>query len=281
MPQIFQTWVLSHLCLSITLVPPFDLTSTGISLRVLPLTHPPLTQVSQTQNKKRTNLGSPAMEAANPQTYLDELKQELKKKWPKNRSIRIVAHGHSVPTGYFKGGQVETFKSYPHLLHRQMAAAYPTAVISVVPTGVGGENATRGLQRFREDVLALKPDVIIIDYGLNDRAVGLEAARKAWTQMIQMAKSQGAKVVLLTPSGDLNADIFDEKDSLSLHAMQIRAMAAKHNVGLVDSYKLFRTYSKKHNGYKAIMSQSNHPNLMGHRMIADELANWFLSGAKD
>ncbi len=34
--------------------------------------------------------------------YLKEIKLELKKEWPKNRTINLVFHGHSVPAGYFK-----------------------------------------------------------------------------------------------------------------------------------------------------------------------------------
>lgn len=214
-------------------------------------------------------------DASSPRRYLSDLKLELKKKWPKNRTVKIVAHGHSVPTGYFRGGQVQTFSAYPHLLHRKIAKSYPTAVVSVIPTGIGGENAPQGVKRFQEDVLALKPDVITIDYGLNDRSIGLEAARAAWSKMIVSAKEQGVKVILLTPTGDLTADILDDNDPLSLHADQIRELAAEHQVGLVDSYKLFQDFLKRKGEYKSLMSQSNHPNLKGHQLVADSLATWF------
>jgi lysophospholipase L1-like esterase len=207
--------------------------------------------------------------------YLAKLKLELAKKWPNNRTIKVVAHGHSVPTGYFRGGRVETFSAYPHLLHRKIAKSYPTAVVSMMPTGIGGENAPQGMLRFEEDVLALKPDVVTIDYGLNDRTVGLKKARDAWSKMILAAKKHGVKVILLTPTGDLNADILDDDDPLSQHAAQIRELAAEHQVGLVDSYKIFREFAKRNGEYKTLMSQGNHPNRKGHLLVADELATWF------
>ena len=40
--------------------------------------------------------------------YLKEMKIELKKEWPKNRTINLVFHGHSVPAGYFKTPIVNT-----------------------------------------------------------------------------------------------------------------------------------------------------------------------------
>lgn len=214
--------------------------------------------------------------SADLRTYLAPVVDELKKKWPHNRSVRIVTHGHSVPSGYFRGGAVETFKAYPHLLHRKISGAYPTAVVSVVPTGIGGEASPAGAKRFAADVLALKPDVVTIDYGLNDRRVGLEAARAAWSKMISQAKAQGVKVILLTPTGDMKSDLSSASDPLVQHAEQIRLLAAQHEVGLVDSLQFFAWLQAKNGNYEDWMSQGNHPNLRGHIVVAEKLAAWFL-----
>jgi len=121
-------------------------------------------------------------------SYLTQTVQLLNQKWPDNRTINIVCHGHSVPAGYFKTPVVNTFNAYPHLLHKQLKKQYPYAVINVIVTAIGGENSEWGAKRFEKDVLAHNPDIITIDYGLNDRGLGLEAAKKAWISMIQKAK---------------------------------------------------------------------------------------------
>lgn len=46
--------------------------------------------------------------------YLKEVTDELRKEWPKNKTINIVCHGHSVPAGYFATPVVDTFNAYPH-----------------------------------------------------------------------------------------------------------------------------------------------------------------------
>ncbi len=117
-------------------------------------------------------------------SYFEPLKSELRKEWPRNRTIRFVFHGHSVPAGYFKTPIVRTFDAYPTLFHQQLCERYPTAVIDVCVTAIGGENSVAGAARFNADVLALKPDVVFIDYSLNDRGVGLEKAEAAWRSMI-------------------------------------------------------------------------------------------------
>ena len=102
-------------------------------------------------------------------TYLADVSATLQKQWPDNRIVNIVCHGHSVPAGYFDTPVVDAFNAYPHLLHRGLKSRFPWAVINVIVTAIGGENSEAGAERFDRDVLSLRPDVVTIDYGLNDR----------------------------------------------------------------------------------------------------------------
>ncbi|MBD5777941.1 sulfatase-like hydrolase/transferase [Pelagicoccus sp. NFK12] len=213
--------------------------------------------------------------AADPASYLSEFQKEFEKRWPKNRRITIAAHGHSVPTGYTTGGVVKPHDAYPHLLEAALAERYPHAVINVIPTGIGGENAINGSFRFEKDVLSLKPDIVTIDYSLNDRHLGLRNAREGWERMIEAALQQGVKVLLLTPTGDWKADMTSPDDPLTQHAAQVRELAEEHGVGLVDSYQSFLDHLEEHGTIKPIMAQSNHPNRQGHQLVLDELKNWF------
>jgi acyl-CoA thioesterase I len=216
---------------------------------------------------------SPAV--ADKATYLSETTATLKRQWPANRTVNIVCHGHSVPAGYFVTPAVDTFNAYPHLLHKGLKDAFPYAVVNVIVTAVGGENAEQGAERFERDVLSHRPDVVTIDYALNDRGIGLDRAKKAWTAMIEKAKKAGVKVVLLTPTGDLSSKLDDPNDPLNQHAEQIRALAAEHHVGLVDSLASFKGYISSAGRLDDLMSQVNHPNRKGHDRVAALLLSWF------
>jgi lysophospholipase L1-like esterase len=98
----------------------------------------------------------------NTSDYLNDLKIELQKKWPENRTINLVFHGHSVPAGYFKTPIVNTLESYPYLVLQELKAQYPYAVINVINTSIGGEDSKSGAQRFESDVLIHKPDLLFI-----------------------------------------------------------------------------------------------------------------------
>lgn len=208
-------------------------------------------------------------------TYLNDLKAEMQKKWPKNRTINIVFHGHSVPAGYFKTPLINTLQAYPNLFLKKLKAVYPFAVVNIIVTAIGGENSVKGAERFERDVLIHKPDVVLIDYGLNDRQIGLEKSYLAWNQMIKEAKNKGIKIILLTPSPDQSVNYADPENELKKHADQIRRLAAENHIGLADSFQAFEfLYSDKEQLSK-YMAQVNHPNEKGHELIANEIIKWF------
>ncbi len=212
---------------------------------------------------------------ASPQTYLADVSALLEQHWPTNRTVNIVCHGHSVPAGYFKTPVVKTFDAYPFLLNQALKERHPYAVMNVIVTAIGGENAESGAKRFERDVLNLRPDVVTIDYGLNDRGIGLARADVAWRSMITNATQRGIKVILLTPTPDMKAKLDDPKDPLNQHAEQIRSLAGEYGVGLVDSLAAFETAMKNGQKLEELMSQGNHPNRKGHEIVAAELVKWF------
>jgi acyl-CoA thioesterase-1 len=207
--------------------------------------------------------------------YLNDLKTEMRKKWPSNRTINLVFHGHSVPAGYFTTPVVNTASSYPYLLLTELKNRYAYAVINVINTSVGGENSLRGAKRFESEVLSHKPDLIFIDYSLNDRSLGLVQAGEAWEFMIREALKRHIKVILLTPSPDQRINILEPSNELEKHARQVKALAKKYGVGIVDSYALFYQVAASGDSISHFMSQVNHPNEKGHHLIADDIMRYF------
>jgi lysophospholipase L1-like esterase len=213
-------------------------------------------------------------------TYLSEVTQVLKKHWPDNRAVNIVCHGHSVPAGYFATPMVDSLNAYPHLLHAALKHRFPFAVVNVIVTAIGGETSESGATRFKRDVLCHRPDVITIDYALNDRGIGLERALASWTSMIADAKKAGAKIILLTPTADKTQAPDakpEDKAKLVQHANQVRRLAKTNSLGLADSLAAFQRYAKTGH-ISDLLSWANHPNRLGHEIVARELLRWFPAG---
>jgi lysophospholipase L1-like esterase len=210
--------------------------------------------------------------------YLDTILDALALQWPGNRTVNIVCHGHSVPAGYFATPYVNTREAYPAQLHRIIKERFPFAVVNVIVTAIGGESSPAGAARFHDDVLCHKPDLVTLDYGLNDRGVGLAAAEKAWETMIRAALERGCKVILLTPTWDRSYFTGDENwKQLEAHAAQIRALADRHGVGLADSFAAYRGQVHGNEDLAGLLSHVNHPSAKGHRLVAEALGAFFLA----
>jgi acyl-CoA thioesterase-1 len=207
-------------------------------------------------------------------TYLDNIKNELNAVWPKSRRINLVFHGHSVPSGFWDKHEVHTLESYPHLVLQALKEKYPYAGINIIITAIGGEGSISGQKRFENDVLIYKPDVLFIDYALNDRFAPLEKTKEALEKMIIAAQAKNIKVMMLTPSPDQRIDISDPSNPLDPYVAQIRSLASQYKTGLADPYTLFQEIIKQ-GRLKEHMASVNHPNLPGHQVIAGTIIKWF------
>ena len=201
------------------------------------------------------------------------LLQKLEAKWPRNHSINFVFHGHSVPSGYFLTPEVHTFEAYPHLVHKTMAKRFPFAVINTIVTAIGGENSISGSARFDSDVLSHRPDIVFIDYALNDRSQPIEKVEAAWRVMIEKTKAANIPLVLITPTGAINANFDNPADPLTQRAEMIRRLGKEYNVLVADVSAAWQAEIAKGTAMKDLLSNGhNHPNARGHGISAEAIS---------
>jgi lysophospholipase L1-like esterase len=97
---------------------------------------------------------------------------------------RVVFFGDSITDNWSKAGYGGFFPGKPY-----------------VNRGIGGQTTSQMLVRFRADVLALDPDVVLILAGTNDVAgnsgpIAPEAIQDNLASMAELARSHGVRVVL-------------------------------------------------------------------------------------
>jgi lysophospholipase L1-like esterase len=119
--------------------------------------------------------------------------------------------------------------------------------------------------------MSLKPDIIFIDYALNDRRQPADKVEAAWLEMITIAKKANVPVVLLTPTGDSSAKLDDPNDPLNLRAEMIRKIAGEQKVILGDVFAAWVAEIGKGTPQAELLSQVNHPNLKGHALAAETI----------
>jgi len=169
----------------------------------------------------------------------------------------VVAFGDSIVEGY---GQPE---GWPEILGRDLAARYPG--VRVINAGVSGDTAGDGLRRIQKDVLAHRPDLVLIAFGLNDMKNGVPVSkfRKELSAMILEISGEGAQPVLLTTTrlqqgasllARLNPAPFNET---------LKSLAEERGVFLIDV----------NDGFKGLntpeyLMDAAHPNQEGYRRLA-------------
>lgn len=209
----------------------------------------------------------PAIKGLTPK----QLFTDLQVKWPKNRTINMVFHGHSIPSGYHKTPEVRPFDSYPFLVYQGMNERFPTAVINQITTAIGGEASPKGAARFERDVLPYHPDLVFIDYAVNDRSFPLDKVEASWRSMIEVTQKQGIPLILLTPTGTRFDNFKDPKNDLAVRAELIRNLGREYKVPVADVSAAWQKALDSGIDQESLLSQGLHPNRKGHEIAAAEI----------
>lgn len=140
--------------------------------------------------------------------------------------------------------------------------------------GISGENSSQILLRFREDVLGVKPDVVVINVGTNDIAENIGKYYPEFTfgniqSMAELAQAHGIKVILpsVLPCNDIfwNKSVKDVPRKITELNSMIKAYADENNIPYVDYYSALRD---ENDGLKKEYSEdSAHPNAEGYKVM--------------
>ena len=132
----------------------------------------------------------------------------------------IVCFGDSLTAGY----GAELGKSYPDYLQADLdAKGY---LYRVVNEGVSGNTTKDGVERL-DSVIAMKPAIVVVEFGGNDglRGLPIEDSRSNLDKIIAALKASGAKVVLagITLPPDYGPDYINQfNDTYSLLAKKYK-----------------------------------------------------------
>ena len=55
---------------------------------------------------------------------------------------------------------------------------YPSAQINIINSGISGDNAVNGNNRFERDITPFNPDLVVVAFGLNDSCQGKEGVER-------------------------------------------------------------------------------------------------------
>lgn len=163
---------------------------------------------------------------------------------------RVLFLGDSITEQYQYSSDIELY----------LTTRFPTWNLTFINAGIGGDTAQGGKNRFKDHVLAEKPTVMTINFGMNDGGYGNfdPNRQKAYVEgteaMLTMAKTAGVRVGLVSPNAvDRRVQ---ERFKLYLETQKtfyapLKDLAATHGAAFVDQYAITRAALEKMEADKA------------------------------
>jgi len=162
-------------------------------------------------------------------------------------AITVIFFGDSITEGQY----VDPALRWTNLLADQFTRAYLDTPVSInfLNKGISGETSRQGLERFARDVQQNQPDIMTLEFGLNDCNCWisdrgyprnpLPVYRANMVEMIERARLFGAReVIMQTNHETLKRKIMLSGESLETARKRYnetqREIAAEHGVTLCD-----------------------------------------------
>ncbi len=196
---------------------------------------------------------------------------------------KVVFYGDSITHGGW----------YEYYLQLFYATRFPERKIFIYNAGISGATSGGSLSRLDEDVLARKPDVVYVMFGMNDvgrnnyksaeadektlatRQGSLDWYRKSQAETVKRLKAGGAAVVIVTPtpydqySTSAQAENLAVcNDGLAKCAQIARELAAAEHCPVADLHEKITALMVKNPELKFVGNDRVHPGQMGHMLMA-------------
>ena len=156
--------------------------------------------------------------------------------------VVIIAFGSSSTVGY---GTTSPEFTYPNRLAAQLHRQYPSADITVVNRGQGGEDAPEMMKRLQVAVLDMKPDLVIWQVGTNAVLRNLDPGEtaKLVEEGIARIQAAGADLVLVDPQ--YSPRVNERAESASKMVKLLGKVARLRHVGFFPRFEVMREWHEQ------------------------------------
>lgn len=161
-----------------------------------------------------------------------------------------------------------TDERYANRALQWWAKAFPKAQLDFVNAGIGATDSYIGVHRVDADLLSKKPDVVIVEFSVNDTDVALNLQTyDSLVRKILQAENHPAVILLFTT----------QEDGTSLQDTHMQ-IGSSYNLPMI-SYKnaVLPEIEAGKFTWKDISPDNIHPNSVGHGIIGELLWSYFNS----
>src|SRR3954454_5322384 len=156
--------------------------------------------------------------------------------------VVIIAFGSSSTAGY---GVSSPEFTYPNRLAAQLHRKYPSADITVVNAGRGGEDAPEMMKRLQDAVIDKHPDLVIWQVGTNAVLRNLDPSETAnqVAEGIGRIQEAGADLVLVDPQ--YSPRVTERAESASKMVRLLGRVAELRHVGIFPRFEVMRDWHER------------------------------------
>ena len=182
----------------------------------------------------------------------------------------IVCFGDSITAGY------AVRRGFPSFWLESLRQKFPDSKIEMINSGISGDTSQDGLSRLDWAVLSYEPDLVTINFGINDCVLGLslEEYEMNLVEMVRRIRAGPDSEILLLSSQPLESPPYDQR--VLDYYQTVERVAKEMNVGFVDVYGAWMKRVRVGMPLDSlILPGLDHPNEAGYRIIAEELMSLF------
>lgn len=184
--------------------------------------------------------------------------------------VAIVAFGDSITEGY------ETPASFVDYWEEALRRKFPAAPLRIINSGRCGDTTFDAVDRFRRDVAAHRPDLVSVQFGINDcfsTVYRSEFRENLQWIILRIREETRAETVLVTSMLPRNEN---DQESLMRYYDVIRHYASEYKLPIVELDALWRRALRGERDFDSlVLPDGIHPSDQGHRLIAEEFMKLF------
>lgn len=196
--------------------------------------------------------------------------EKIREKLKKGEETIVVAFGDSITEGY------GVSEGWPEKFVKILKNKYSDAKITLYNKGRAGDTLEDGSYRIESDVISLNPDLVTINFGINDAFsnVNLQTFEKTLSEMVDQIKTATQCDILV-----LTSEILEDEEADKMvrkYYDKLQKISKEKQVGFVDIHRIWHQKLREGTDLSSLLIPGlDHPNEEGYKIFAKAVADLF------
>jgi lysophospholipase L1-like esterase len=188
----------------------------------------------------------------------------------RGENLRLVALGDSLTYGWMVN------KGYSEFLEEMLSTRFPGNRVTIINRGIPGDTAADGRRRLQSDVLESHPDLVFIQFALNDAYSGYspEKYRDNIDAIVKIIREKTKSEILLMTSVLLNSK--KENARINKYYRMLSEISRRESLPLVEVHRFWeRKLTEGYDFSNLVQTDMVHPTDEGYRLMAEAIMEYF------